>query len=706
MCVAVGFLKEFHPNGFWVLTAINPDRKGTVTKTFTEAAECEAWIDAQVGKSNLYFMVNQPGGPLTKKATKADVATAPWLHVDIDARVGEPLDQELVRIRAKVEGFTPRPTAVVFSGGGYQAFWRLAEPVDDPEPYNQQLAYLLEGDSCHNVDRIMRLPGTINLPTAKKMERGRTPVETSVLWFEDHVYPITDFTPVGTVADAPVGKPVAVPDLTALDKWGVPDRVKVIIVQGNHPDETKDDTSRSAWLFDVVCNLHRCSVPDETILGIVLDPDYRISESVLDKDSPLRYALRQVRKAHDVAIDFARTKSGAVISCLANVRLALRKLGCTVTHDSFAMRTRVDGTILDDKLLINLWGRVELETGWTPAWDSFNRYLHVLALMSPVHPVCNYLDGIAWDGVSRIDHWLVAYAGAEDTEYVRAVGRLVLVAAVRRVRSPGCKFDEMLVLESAQGMNKSSALACLAVNPEWFTDDLPLGDDSKRQMEAIMGKWIVEAGELAGMRKADTDKLKTFLSRPVDEARLAYGRENTRAARQCVIIGTTNNDKYLKDHTGNRRFWPVAVKAFDLESMERDRDQLWAEAAHYEAQGAAVRLDPRLYPNAGAEQEKRYDKHEYLGLLEELLADIEYGQIPTKDVRLSLDLYRVNAQQNKDMGRAMKALGWDRVKARIDGRLEYVYRRGDTPGWPVLRYIDGEFLVDGDEAFEYPLRRT
>jgi len=431
VCVAVGFLEKFHPNGFWVLTAINPDRKGTATKTFTRANECEAWVNARVGKANLYFMVNQPSGPLTKKGTKADVATASWLHVDIDARVGEPLDQELARIRTMVEGFAPRPTAVVFSGGGYQAFWRLSEPVDNPEPYNQQLAHLLGGDSCHNVDRIMRLPGTVNLPTAKKMERGRTPVETSVLWFEDHVYPITGFTPVGTVVGAPVGKPVPVPDLTALDKWGVPDRVKVIIVQGHHPDETKDDTSRSAWLFDVVCNLHRCGVPDESILGIILDPDYRISESVLERGHD--YAVRQVRRARDVAVDYARTKTGAIVSSLANVRLAMRKLDCTVTFDSFAGRTRVDGTILDDKLLLQLWGRVETETGWSPAWDSFNRYLHVLALRSPVHPVCRYLDGLVWDGVPRIDRWLVAYAGAEDTPYVRAVGRLVLVAAVHLV---------------------------------------------------------------------------------------------------------------------------------------------------------------------------------------------------------------------------------------------------------------------------------
>lgn len=705
---AVEFLRRFHPTGYWVLTAIVPDQTGTVTRSFSpnQALEAQAWIDTRVGKANLYFMVNQPTGPLTKKSTKADVATAGWLHVDIDARAGESLALELKRIRASLEGFAPRPTAVVFSGGGYQAFWRLKQllEVTDPktvERYNQQLAYVLGGDSCHSIDHIMRLPGTVNIPTAKKVERGRTAVQAEVHWFEDHAHELSDFTPAGSTAIAQIGRPEQIENLDHLDRWTVPGRVKQIIAQGRHPDEIKaGDNSRSAWLFDAVCNLVRCGVPDEVVLGIITDETWEISASVLDKSKPEEYALRQIQRAHDVAVDYRRRKNGDIICCHENVRLALRKLGCEITHDTFADHVRVDGQIMDDNLLNRLWGDIETETGWTPPWDSFNRYVRYIAQETPVHPVLDYLASLTWDGVERIDRWLVAYAGAEDSDYVRAVGRLVLVAAVRRVREPGCKFDEMLVLESPQGMNKSSALSCLAVNDEWFTDDLPLGDDTKRQMESISGKWIVEAGELAGMHRADVDSLKTFLSRQVDVARMAYARENTRAPRQCIIIGSTNNDQYLKDSTGNRRFWPVAVSKFDLTALKRDRDQLWAEASRVEAGGASIRLSPDLYPHAGTEQDKRYEKHEYHGLLEVMLLGIEHGHIAVDDVRMALGVSNGHCtpQQNSNMGRAMKALGWERYLTRINKRQCYAYRRGD--GWPRLEYRDGEFVAaeDGREV--------
>lgn len=702
---AVEFLQRFHPTGYWVLTAITPDKTGPTTKTFSpdQSDNARAWIDGHVGHANLYFMVNQPAGPLTKKATKADVATAGWLHVDIDARAGEPLPREFARIQASLDAFTPRPSAVVFSGGGYQAFWRLKQPLkvtvpEELERYNQQLAYVLEGDCCHNIDRIMRLPATINIPTAKKVERGRTPVESNVCWFEDSAYELSEFTPAGSMATVRVGKPEQIEDLNHLDRWNVPGRIKVIIAQGANPDEINDgDTSRSAWLFDAVCNLVRCGVPDEIVLGIITDETWEISASVLDKSKPEEYALRQIQRAHDVAVDYRRRKNGDIINCLWNVRLALRKLGREITHDTFADHVRVDGQIMDDNLLTRLWGDSETETGWTPPWDSFNRYVRYIAQETPVHPVRDYLASLTWDGVERIDRWLVVYAGAVDGDYVRAVGRLVLVAAVRRVRDPGCKFDEMLVLESPQGMHKSSALSCLAVNDEWFTDDLPLGDDTKRQMESISGKWIVEAGELAGMHRADVDSLKTFLSRQVDVARMAYARENTRAPRQCIIIGSTNNDQYLKDSTGNRRFWPVAVNKFDLTALKRDRDQLWAEAARVEAGGASIRLSPELYPHAGTEQDKRYEKHEYHGLLEIMLLGIEHGHVASDDVRIALGISNGHCtpQQNTNMGRAMKALGWERYLTKINTRQCYAYRRGD--GWPRLEYRDGELVAAEDE---------
>lgn len=313
------FLRQFHPNGLWVLTAIKVDRKGIETVTFTpeQVSEAEAWIKKRNGKANLYFSVNLPGRPLTKKATRDDITNVQWLHVDIDARAGEPLDDELKRIKHLVQHMPepiPPPTVVVFSGGGYQAFWRLDQPetteLDRLVQYNRQLENVLGGDNCHNIDRIMRLPGTMNIPDAKKVAKGRVPTEAAVLWFKpEAAYPLNKFTPAPTIQTPGVSTDTPTPTanverLTSvedLDKWHVPDRVKVIIVQGFHPDEPKEgDNSRSSWVFDATCQLVRCQVPDEVIYSILTDPDFGISHHVLEqKGDTGQYAMRQIKRAKE-----------------------------------------------------------------------------------------------------------------------------------------------------------------------------------------------------------------------------------------------------------------------------------------------------------------------------------------------------------------------------------------------------------------------
>lgn len=195
--------------------------------------------------------------------------------------------------------------------------------------------------------------------------------------------------------------------------------------------------------------------------------------------------------------------------------------------------------------------------------------------------VRDYLDSLIWDRKKRIDGWLIEYAGAEDTAYVRAVSRDVLVAAVRRARQPGCKLDDMVVLAGPQGSGKTSALRILACD-EWFTASIPLGS-SPEIIEATAGKWIVEASELRRMGKGDAAAFKEFLSCREDVARLPYQKEVSRVPRQFVLVGTTTEIDYLSDAPGNRRFRPVRIARFDLDRLRADRDQLWAEAAAVEA---------------------------------------------------------------------------------------------------------------------------
>jgi predicted P-loop ATPase len=242
---------------------------------------------------------------------------------------------------------------------------------------------------------------------------------------------------------------------------------------------------------------------------------------------------------------------------------------------------------VDDDAANALWFQINEKFRFLPSYEMFRRFLDTYAKQKPFHPVRDYLESLEWDGEPRLDKWLV-----------------VLRAAVVRVYSPGAKFDELLVLESDQGWDKSTALATLCPSREWFTDNLPMGVDSKIVIERTKGIWIAEIAELFGMTKREIDQVKVFLSRSKDgPVRLAYGRDSTHVQRQFVCIATTNRSVYLKDPTGNRRFWPVRVGHFDVEALARDRDQLWAEA--HARRNESIRLDREFWGEARAQQQKR-----------------------------------------------------------------------------------------------------
>jgi predicted P-loop ATPase len=277
------------------------------------------------------------------------------------------------------------------------------------------------------------------------------------------------------------------------------------------------------------------------------------------------------------------------------------------------------------------------------------------------------------------------------------VSALMLVAAVRRVRSPGCKFDEMVVIENEdQGTDKSTMLATLAVRDDWFSDDLPLHISGKQVVESLRGRWVVEAAELSGMKRADVEHLKAFLSRQIDRARMAYGHFVTEVPRQCIIVGTTNAVEYLKDTSGNRRFWPVRVKKFDIAALRRDRDQLWAEAAEREAANASIRLDPKLWPSAEKEQEQRLTRDPWCDMLQSALGEMK-GKISSVSVWEILDVRggQRTQDQNRRLSDAMRQLGWGRAnKARtikVEGRDVMGFVCGEQP-WrliSVMRDKDG-----------------
>ena len=249
----------------------------------------------------------------------------------------------------------------------------------------------------------------------------------------------------------------------------------------------------------------------------------------------------------------------------------------------------------------------------------------------------------------------------------------------------------MLVLEGEkQGKNKSTAIAIMAVREEWYHDDLPLNVEGKRVIEATRGRWLVEASELSGMTKADIEHIKAFQSRQIDRARMAWGRLVTEVKRQFIVIGTTNKREWMRDTSGNRRFWPVLVRVFKLKDLRRDRDQLWAEAAAREAAGVSIRLPRELWPVAAQEQTRRLTQDPYLPALQDALADRQ-GKISSELVWAVLDTKpgQRGQEQARRVSEAMRALGWrrpnDSMMVKIEGKQVVGWVKGDHP-WETITF--------------------
>ena len=220
------------------------------------------------------------------------------------------------------------------------------------------------------------------------------------------------------------------------------------------------------------------------------------------------------------------------------------------------------------------------------------------------HPVLEYLDSLIWDGVSRVDKFLPKYTGADDNKYVRTVGRCTLIGAVQRIYRPGSKFDTLLVLEGKQGTGKSTL--CQVLGGPWYSDIQIDPKNEKETVSLMNGTWIAESSEMVVVKQSDVQALKRFLSKLTDKVRPVYQKTAREFPRQCIFIGTVNPDRsgtYLRDATGNRRFWPVKTRKILLEELQADRDQLWAEAVHLYKNGAVSYITDESI-NTMAEQEQ------------------------------------------------------------------------------------------------------
>ena len=405
--------------------------------------------------------------------------------------------------------------------------------------------------------------------------------------------------------------------------------------------------------------------------------------------------IKNIPEAADNEGLFERTREGQIKRTVNNTMLGIEALGLVLSRNALKDEVIVGGDFetmrqfhpnmngaFDDSLMHAVVSALITHFQFEPSLQQVHQALVTLSLKNEFHPIRDYLNGLTWDGVDRISDYLTKFCGAPQTQYTTTVGENLLKAAVGRAMQPGIKYDTMVILEGIQGCGKSTMLKVLG--GEWTLEGLPNKQDlnNKDVIQALQGYWIVEVEELAVMRKSDVDSLKAFLTRQTDKTRFAYAREAKEYPRQCVFVGTTNDNEYLLDSTGNRRFLPVEVGTVDLDGLQAARDQLWAQAVQLWKQNpteAGIMLPQALWSDAAQEQEDRrvQDPVEYR--LRDFLAKTDETFVTTQML-----LWEVLAKSPADsdmkdsrrIGRAMMSMtGWQVGRREINGRREKGYER-------------------------------
>ena len=593
------FLNRFHGPRAYVVTGIGFDRAKIPTETFFESDRDRflKWIGACGLDCNIYFSVGEPLHPATKKLERTDIKAVHYLHVDVDPKPGSDLKLERERILASLRapaGGIPPPTLIVFSGGGYQAYWKLAAPLpvggdlaaaEDFSLYNLYIAGVLGGDHCHDVSRIMRLPGTLNVPDAKKKKLGRTPeISAIVEWHEDRVYDISQFLKapkVQTADDARGGATLSAPanvrrlkdvhELPPEVKMGV----KVYIVQGKDPDDPNHFASRSEMLFWVCCELVRANVPDDVIYSVITDPEFKISESVLEKrNGAERYAMRQIERAKEQAIDPVLRELNDRFAVIENYggrclvieeeedleldgRLRLAKQGFTDFKNRFCNRLVQGGTDKKNNPVMMPAGL------WWLNHPGRRQYRRVAFLPGREVPgVYNLFRGYGCDAVPGdctlfLDHLkqIVCSGVQENYDYL-------IRWFARAVQEPSRPAGTAVVLRGRMGSGKSIVPVIIGklfgrhyfpvTKPEHLTGNF---NSHLRDVIFLFADEAFFAGD-----KRHESFLKTLITQP--EITVEAKGVDVDIAANCVHLLIASNEKWVVPAGGDdRRYFVLDVKS-------------------------------------------------------------------------------------------------------------------------------------------------
>lgn len=491
--------------------------------------------------------------------------------------------------------------------------------------------------------------------------------------------------------------------------------------------ETDPASKQLCNAFDL-CRVHLFGAQDEgsRALDVTRKPSYAAMQEFAAKDKAVKLLMARER-AQAAADDFdglddaelpedyndewkaelEYTKSGKLLCNIANIILILENdpaLAGHIVHDLFTgMDSAKDGlpwnknanqwTDTDDANL-RVWLEKHYDiTGKEKIADALTAVL----TRHSYHPIRDYLSGLTWDGVPRLDRIIIDYMGAEDSELNRAMSRKHFVAAVARVFNPGCKYDYCLIMSGAEGIGKSTLLRVMG--GKWFNDSITTME-GKEGMEQLRRAWVVELGELSGIKRSDVEQVKAHLSKQVDIYRAAYARRVLEHPRQCVFCGTTNEALFLKGDTGNRRFWVIPVVA-ELrkyrdwsEAIRRDRDQLWAEAVHYYKQGEPLYLSEELEAQAKQRQQDFNDDNDnpIVAMLDKYLNTLLPVNWDTMDIQARRSYLRdpdplqAEGTVKRDKVCAAEFICEQLGKDMADKDYKYLCRRvskmiGDRPEW-------------------------
>lgn len=673
------FLQEMFTNDVWHLVAVH--LRGTVeSKSFglDKRWEVRGWLYAKQSEANCYFYINRlKFGATSLMASKSDIKLAMFCHVAIDSCDPVAL--------ARLQAFSPAPSLILRDDSGYQALWRLGtmtKNFDRVERINRALENRLGGDNGFHINSMMPLPGTIALPSSTKLPADRI---ASVVEVVNDYRPVRELksSPTFKLADFPEVhtkhlKPINFPANEKIAPLGLdalpdtlPDDLGNLIQHSDDPDYpigSKDarfrDGNEAVW--KVATDLALLNSDPSIIAGLMLNSELGISETILNKRCPQNFAIRLVQSAFENMSTGWRDvyKDGSPKQSMQNALSALTRLGVDFEYDCFNNRKgfRIgenSRTKLSEDGCANLRKLIVDHLGFDPGKGHTFDAANILCLENSFHPVLDYIDGIEWDRETGIDRMLTDYFAADATPYTLAVSKHLMVSAIRRLRQPGTRLDNLVVLEAEYGSEPSAAFKILAGEANHSNQSvLPL--DPRAQVEAVEGVWIYELCRLEGLTRVEASRVNTFMMHQEDLIRPTGPKAMTHRARQCSFVATTALGSDLNPALANCQLLPVKTGEIDLDGLDHDHDQLWAEAAHLERQMEELIFPEELLPD-------ELTTHSGSDPWLEVLSKVEghrkgnYNRISTQELaeqHLEIIGGHLHAYHPKRLGTLMRGLGW------------------------------------------------